>query len=154
MEQQKLNKLVEANMHKIYAWCRAKVYHTQDAEDLAADIICSIIKSGDRIKNDDAFYGYMWKIARNSLLSYISNKRQADLPYDETTVSVYWQETDLDMIRREQLATLRRELSILSGNYREATVQYYIHSKSCAEISVRFINLFKFSPFLKMNMRY
>lgn len=135
MEQQKLNKLVEANMHKIYAWCMAKVYHRQDAEDLAADIIYSIIKSGDRIKNDDAFYGYMWKIARNSLLTCISNKRQTDLPYDETTVGVYWQKTDLDMIHREQLAALRRELSILSGNYREATVQYYIHSKSCAEIS-------------------
>ncbi|MBQ7647344.1 MAG: RNA polymerase sigma factor [Clostridia bacterium] len=135
MEQKKVNRLVEENMRKVFAWCLAKVYHRQDAEDLTADILCAVIRSGGKIKSDDAFYGYLWKVAKNSLASYIRNKRREYMPYDESFVGVFWQDPASDAIRGEQFSALRRELAILSGKYREVTVQHYIYSKSCSEIS-------------------
>lgn len=135
MEQNMLARLVAENMHKIYAWSLAKVYDKQDAEDLASEIVCAVLDSGSTLRNDAAFYGFMWQIAENTLCRYIRSKQNTAIPLDEAPVGVYWQDTDDKIMHNEQLAMLRRELSILSGKYREAIVQYYIHDKSCSEIA-------------------
>lgn len=132
MEQNMLARLVAENMHKIYAWSLAKVYDKQDAEDLASEIVCAVLDSGSTLRNDAAFYGFMWQIAENTLCRYIRSKQNTAIPLDEAPVGVYWQDTDDKIMHNEQLAMLRRELSILSGKYREAIVQYYIHDKSCS----------------------
>ena len=47
----------------------------------------------------------------------------------------YWDTPESEVIHREELQLLRRELALLSSQYREATVAYYIRNKSCAEIA-------------------
>ena len=42
-----------------------------------------------------------------------------------------------DIIKKEEVNLLRRELSLLSKQYRESTVLYYIEDLSCSEISNR-----------------
>lgn len=101
MDRKTVEKLIKENLHTVFAWSISKLYDKNDAEDLAQDIICDVLKSAHRLENDEAFFGFMWKIAENTLCARL----------------------------------LRRELSLLSSQYREATVRYYIYGKSCSEIS-------------------
>lgn len=134
MDKQTVSKLIEDNLHKLYAWSMAKLYDKSEAEDMTYDIICALLKSAHRIENDGAFYGYMWKIARNTLYMKIRSKRET-LPLEDSYMGVCIETPEDNAVDREQTALLRRELSLLAGQYRRVTVEYYIYGRSCSEIS-------------------
>lgn len=135
MEQQTLYRLISENIHKIYAWSFAKVYQKQDAEDLAGEIICDMLESGGRIKNDDAFFGYLWRLANHKICGYIRRKQRSESQLNSEFFGNYWPSAEETVQKQEQLAALRRELSLLSGRFREVTVQYYLYGKTCSQIA-------------------
>jgi DNA-directed RNA polymerase specialized sigma subunit, sigma24 homolog len=92
--------------------------------------------SARRLERDDAFYAFMWKIASNTFRKYIRKKQDNYIPFDEQFVGVYWKTPEDEYVESEQLGLLRRELSMLAGQYRAVTVAYYIKGKSCSEIAV------------------
>ncbi len=61
------SKLIEENLHTIFAWSLSKLYDKTEAEDLSQDIICAVLKSVHRLEKDEAFYGFMWRIAEEIL---------------------------------------------------------------------------------------
>ena len=81
----------------------------------------------------------MWKIADNTYKNYLRIKsknasRTAELDVNTADES----DSALDnIIKKEEANLLRRELSLLSKQYRETTVLYYIEDLSCSEISKR-----------------
>lgn len=129
------SKLIEENLHTIFAWSLSKLYDKTEAEDLSQDIICAVLKSVHRLEKDEAFYGFMWRIAENTLRARLRKKRPDNVCFDEGFCGVYWNTPEDDFIKSEELSLLRRELSLLSRMYREVTVRYYIYGKSCSEIS-------------------
>lgn len=129
------SKLIEDNLHNIYAWAYSKVFDKQTAEDLAQDIILAALKSADRLENDGAFWKYFWRIADNVLRTYIRKNKNPHVEFDEKFVGVYMQSPEDNIIKSEEIKLLRRELSILSKMYREVTVKHYIYGKSCKEIA-------------------
>lgn len=135
MNKETVGKLIEENLTNIFAWSMSKLYKKSEAEDLAGDIICAVLESADRLKNDDAFYGYLWRIANNMLVSKLRKKRHDTVELDEQYIGVYCQTPEDDYIQSEQIMLLRRELSLLSDRYRRAAVLFYIYGKSCSEIS-------------------
>ena len=135
MEQQTLYRLISENIHKIYAWSFAKVYQKQDAEDLAEEIICDMLEAGERIKKDDAFFGYLWRLANHKLCGYIRRKQRAEPQLSSEFFGNYWPSAEETVQKQEQLDALRRELSLLSGRFREVTVQYYLYGKTCSQIA-------------------
>lgn len=132
MEQEKVSALVEENMKTIFAYALSRVSHKEDAEDLAGDIILSILSSAQKIRDDNAFFGYIWAIAANTYKKYLYKKSR--LHYEELDEEAA-DEKDFvrDIIQTEQFCTLRRELALLSKEYRECTVAYYFEGLSCAE---------------------
>ncbi|MBQ7834574.1 MAG: sigma-70 family RNA polymerase sigma factor [Ruminiclostridium sp.] len=127
--------LIEENLHTIFAWSISKLYDKTEAEDLAQDIICAVLSSVHRLEKDEAFYGYMWRIAENTLRARLRKKRPESVCFDDGFCGVYWNTPEEDYIKSEEISILRRELSLLSQMYREVTVRYYIYGKSCSEIS-------------------
>ncbi|MCM1522890.1 MAG: sigma-70 family RNA polymerase sigma factor [Ruminococcus sp.] len=134
MDKQTVCRLIEANMHKLYAWSMAKLGNKNEAEDMTQDIICALLKSAHRLEKDGAFYGYMWKIARNTLYMKIRSRKET-LPLDDAYMGAYVETPEDKAVDREQVALLHRELSLLSRQYREVTVEFYIYGKGCDEIS-------------------
>ena len=129
------SELIEENLHTIYSWSFSKLYDKSEAEDLAQDIIYAVLKSVQRLEKDEAFFGYLWRTAENLLQARIrSRNRYTTVSEDECQGACYVTPED-EIIKSEELNLLRRELSILSDRYREVTVAYYIHGKSCSEIS-------------------
>ncbi len=137
MNYQTIASLVEANMKTIYAYALNRAAVKEEAEDLAGDIILAILQSVPRLKNDDAFYGWFWAIAANTVKKYFRKKSSSFVvEMDES----YSESEDISeaVIYNEEIAVLRRELTLLAKEYRECTLAYYFDELSCREISDKF----------------
>lgn len=156
MEQKEVAALVEENIKTIFAYSLSRVSNKEDAEDLCGDIILAIITSAPRIRDDDAFFGYICTIATNTYKKFLQKRNRAiftgldeEIPGDDDF-------TD-KILKTEELKSLRRELSLLSREFRECTVAYYFDGLSCAEtvsklgISLKMVKyyLFKTRKLLK-----
>ena len=138
MKQEKVAKLLSDNLKNIFAFSLSRLYDRSEAEDLTNDIICEVLKCAHRLKNDDAFYGFMWRIAENTFKKRIRKNNFQTIEFDESFVGTYWVTPEEEYLKTEELHLLRRELSLLSKQYRETTVAYYITGRSCSEISTDF----------------
>lgn len=135
MKREVAAELLQNSLKDIFAFSVSRLYDKQDAEDLTNDIILEVLSSADRLQNDEAFYGYMWKIAENTFKRFIRNKSIPKIEFNEKFLGAYWETPENKCIENEELLHLRRELSLLSKQYREVTVKYYIHNKTVAGIS-------------------
>lgn len=138
MEYKAVASLVEENMKTIFAYALHRVPHREEAEDLAEDIITAILQSAPALRNEDAFFGWFWKIASNTTGKYLYKKGRIPAVVDVDTLEHSISDcTDVisDIIRSEEISLLRRELALLSKEYRECTVAYYFDNLSCREIS-------------------
>lgn len=135
MEHSVLIQKLSDNLKEIFAFSASRLYNKQDAEDLTNDIIVEVLASADRLQNDEAFYGYMWKIAENTFKRYIRRKKNNEAEYHTDFLGVYWDTPESKLLEETELVVLRRELSLLSKQYREVTVKYYIENKSCTTIA-------------------
>ncbi len=135
MKQEQVSLLIEENLKTIYAYSLSRVSNKEDAEDLAGDIVLAILQSAPKMRDDNAFFGYIWAIAANTYKKYL-RKRKVHVfsELDETLAS---DEPDIvdEIYRSNEINKLRRELSILSKEHRECTVAYYIDGLSCADTS-------------------
>lgn len=111
----------------------AKTPTREEAEDLAQDIVCELIKSRDNLRSDDAFYGFMWSVADNVYKQWYRRKLKSAT--DELTVEIAEVIEDDTNDGGDDIYLLRRELSLLDEKYRRATILYYIDRKSCSEIA-------------------
>lgn len=116
----------------IYAYCLARTSSRHDAQDLAQDILLEIYRCIDSIRDERAFYGFMWAVAGNVYKRWCRKKRQ-DTQLRERLISI--RESRENTNEDDLVVLLRRELALLSKTYREAAVLYYVRNKSCEEIA-------------------
>lgn len=138
MNSERIYEFVEENMKTIFAYALSRVSNKEDAEDLANDIILAILGCADRIKSNDAMFGYVWKIAANTYKKFLRKRNYTLIAeYDDDILNSVSSDDDFtdNIAKTEQLHSLRRELSLLSRGYRECTVAYYFDGMSCAETS-------------------
>lgn len=136
MEQEKVSQLVAENIKTIFAYALSRVSHKEDAEDLAGDIVLAILQSAPKLRDDNAFFGYIWSIAANTYKKYL--RRKIRIRFDELAEDIP-SEDDFtrEILRSEEHKALRRELALLSREYRECTIAYYFDGLSCAETASR-----------------
>lgn len=135
MDRIKSEQLIVDNMKSIFGFALTRLGSVNEAEDLASDILYELIRSVGNLKDENRFYGFLWKVAENTYVDYLRRKsksvnRTAEL--DNTVADDAGSVCD-EMIRKEELNLLRRELSLLSKQYRDAAVLYYIEDLSCSE---------------------
>ena len=132
MEKKDLDFKISSAAKSLLSYCIMRTSSRFDAEDLAHDIILEMYKSSVNIRNDDAFYGFMWAVAGNVYKQWCRKKQNFKVcDYDNN----YLFYSDILYEDDTQLNLLRRELSLLSEKYRKAVILYYIENKSCSQIS-------------------
>ena len=139
MDSIKLERFITENMKSIFGFALTRLANTTEAEDLASDILYEIIRSAKNLKDEERFYGFMWKIAENTYMDYLRKKSKNASRFSELDENIT-DESDSaldEMIKKEERNLLRRELSLLSKQYRDATVLYYIEDLSCSEMANR-----------------
>lgn len=115
----------------VRAWCIARTPTRQDAEDLAQDVLLAMLESTPNLHDEGAFYAFMWGVARNVHRQWVSKRTRRN--ECELTDSAYEQDFPADA--PEDIALLRRELTLLSRQYREAAILYYVRGMKTAEIA-------------------
>jgi len=125
------------SMKSIFAFSRSRVSGSAEAEELSQQIVTELIASVDTLKNENAFYGWMWAVARNTYSNYIRARKKENFTTIESTHYIPDSKADIEstLLLKEDVNILRREMSLLARKYREAMVKYYIEEKSCSQIS-------------------
>ena len=115
----------------IRAWCIVRTPTVQDAEDLSQDVLLAMLEAAPNLRDEGAFYGFMWGVAGNVYRQWAKRKaRRKECELVESACEQVWPED-----APEDVALLRRELTLLSRRYREAAVLYYVHGMKTAEIA-------------------
>lgn len=140
MEQNLIADFAQENMKTIYAYALSRVSNREDAEDLAGDILLALLSCASRLRDEEALYGFVWSVAGNTYKKFLRKRnRQPIDPLSQDDLEQladpenFTLELEQEEVRREQLARLRRELSLLSREYRECTLCYYFQGLSCRE---------------------
>lgn len=134
--------LISENLTAIYGFAFARLYDKDQVEDLTGEIIYEILRSAKNLDNDEAFWGFAWRIAENTFRKFIKRnalrKTAEDLSEEDqwlepehSPAELYIEEEE----KNEQLYLLRRELSLLAKTHREVCIAYYIDNKSCSQIA-------------------
>lgn len=141
MEQEKIVSFLEENIKTIYAYALSRVSCKEAAEDLAGDIMLAILQDGHRVEREEAFFGYVWSIAANTYKKYLYKKSRIEFAcLEDTDIKAEDFTTDVveNLWQKEQTGKLQRELALLSKEYRECTVAYYLDGLSCKEVAEKF----------------
>ncbi len=163
MKKAQLDDKIQELAKSLLSYCTTRTSTQFDAEDLAHDILLELYNSAENLRDENAFYAFMWAIASNVYKQWCKKKngrQEAALTEDLAQFEEPLTEENDDVY------LLRRELTLLSKKYREAVVLYYIENLSCPEIAhklsisesmVKYL-LFKSRKFLKegiaMNRNY
>lgn len=134
LDKKELDSKIEETAKTLLSYCTARTSNHFEAEDLAQDIIVEIYKSADNIRNDDAFYGFMWAVAGNVYKQWCRNRSKIKECELNDSLPEEPEQPDKD---NSDMYLLRRELTLLTEKYRRAVILYYIENKSCSEISNR-----------------
>jgi len=139
MNNKRAAELISDNLKAVYGYAFGKLFDKDDVNDLVSDIVVNALKNADRIKDEQAFWGYFWRVAETTFLRFIK-KKNADIPLDEIPDGfLFTRSVEDDYVMNEEqnelIYALRRELSLLSKTHRDVTVAYYIQGKSCSQIA-------------------
>lgn len=138
MTEEQAGKLLAQNLRAVYGYACARLYDKQDAEDLASEILCEVIAAAPRLRQDSAFWGYVWRTAENTFRKRIRRERLM-LLLEEHGIDEAAQSPEEILLEREAknavTANLRRELSLLRRAQRDICIDYYIDHKSCRQIA-------------------
>lgn len=142
MTRETAGRLTAENINTLYGFALSRLGDTDEAEELTAEIISALLSSLERLRDDEKFYSFMWKVAQNTYVAYIRSRARQRAHYsglpdgaDEDIADE--RSVEADVLMRDDIRRLRRELSLLSENYRRATVCYYIDGLSCRETAER-----------------
>ena len=120
----------------IFAYALKRSGDRYEAEDLSQEIILSLYGSAHALREMDRFYGWMWATADNVYKTHLrKQRRHTSVTYNENLAMPQHELPENLLVDKEQIGFLYRELSILSGLYRECMVMYYIKGKSGDEIA-------------------
>ncbi|MCL2285431.1 MAG: sigma-70 family RNA polymerase sigma factor [Firmicutes bacterium] len=126
------------SLKKLFFYCLKRTGNRTAAEDLSGDISLEILTMLNRGYKPENFNGWMWAVARTKYAAWAKKKKifsqnmiVGDMPIDLASC----ENIENDIVQNETIAFLRRELSIMSKEYREITVAYYMENRKIADIA-------------------
>ena len=77
MTDKRASELLSENLTAIYGYAFSKLYDKDKVDDLASEIVYEIIVSARNLQNEEAFWGFAWKIAENTFRRFIRKSKTA-----------------------------------------------------------------------------
>ena len=115
-----------------------KTGNAGDAEDLAADVLLDALAALRKGPSIASLNAWVWRVARNRYAGWAEDKHRALARMaDEAEAENVAAPADLteNVIRREDMALLRRELAFIRREHRELIVAFYIEDRSVRDIA-------------------
>jgi len=123
---------------KLFYFCLKKTGCEEEARELTQDIALQILTALNRGTLPGHFPAWVWQIARNRYAAWADAKnrsRRTQTDPEALELEDPADRPDELIIRREQLALLRRELAFISAEYREVVVAHYFHQQGVRDIA-------------------
>ena len=160
MDKEIYEKLVTDAAKTIFSFCRARTNSKEEAEDMSQDIVYTLLKTRENLRDTKAFYGFMWAVARNIYKDMCKSRYKK--PVAELDENIPDGCLPLAELLEKELdfQLLYRELGLLTDQYRKVTIMYYFDGMKVFDISkslcisesmVKFL-LFKTRKILKEGM--
>jgi len=110
------------------------------AEDLAADVLLTLLAALRRGDTINRLHAWVWQVARRRYAAWARDKRRCILrEAGEEEAANQPDDSDMmgDFLRWEDMNLLRRELAFIRRDYREVIVAHYMEDRSVADIAHR-----------------
>lgn len=119
----------------VYAWCAARTATPTDAEDLSQEVLLAMLRAAPNLRDEQAFYGFMWGVAGNVYRSWLRKRRMHPAALEDAESSADSREFFAAVEAEEDIRLLRRELTLLTRQCRTAAVLYYIRGMKVAQVA-------------------
>ena len=126
-----------AQMSKtIFSYCLSRTSSYTEAEDLSQEILLECCRCIVNLKDEKAFYSFVWRTADNILKKYYSRKKRfQECELDENISDNPYNEIEERAENDIQLKLISRELAFLRSSYRNTMIEYYVNERSVKEIA-------------------
>jgi RNA polymerase sigma factor (sigma-70 family) len=116
-EQERFEKLIEANQGMIFKICNIYCRNQADREDLAQEIVFALWKGRQKYNPDFKFSTWMYRVALNVAISYYrrSKKTENTVPFSENHLNIKNPESDLPDRRSEAILLCQEVLKTVSA---------------------------------------
>lgn len=141
MNDKRASELLTANLNAIYGYAFSRLYDKDSVDELTSEIVYEIMTSAHRLQDEQAFWGFAWRIAENTFRRFIRRDGLASPSVELTdeNIDAHCPSPEQEYLQREseseEIYLLRRELSLLKKRHREVSVAYYVDGKSCSQIA-------------------
>ena len=136
-----IHSLIHDYAEKLFYFCLKKTSDNYAAEDLTSDILLNIITALEKGIVPEHFSSWVWQIARNRYSVWAGKKHKqnasesaADI--EEIEIEDRTAVPEDELIRKDQLLLLRREMSFISSHYRDIVVAYYFQGIKISDIAL------------------
>lgn len=112
-------------IEKIYGYAINKTYTREEADELAQEILLTVIKELPKLKNENSFEPWLWGVANNTTKTFrrYMGKQRAMYSYDTLEDLSFYDEYEL--INDDVYEKLREKIAMLSNIYRDIIILYY-----------------------------
>jgi RNA polymerase sigma factor (sigma-70 family) len=128
-------------LEKLYYFALRKTGNRHEAEDLAQEIAMQALASVARGNRPADFNRWLWAVARNRFARWAKERRRrSGLVHDDEILSAQPDgvpSAEASLVRADEHAALRRELALLTRDYRDIVVAYYFAGERIADIAAR-----------------
>lgn len=94
------SELYNLYFEKIYRFIFYRTSHKEVAEDLAEDVFVKAYEKLKSVKEDKLFEGWLYQIARNTIIDYYRSKKQ-NVPIEEVENILQYESTVIDILNLE-----------------------------------------------------
>ncbi len=123
-------------LDKIFGWSYNRLRNRMAAEELTQEICLRLLKSAARTERIDNLWGWIWGIAKYTLIQYKRDNGHIALDIDDFETLASYDETEETVLHNEEINLLRHAVSELSGKYREIVILHYVYEKTISEIAM------------------
>lgn len=127
--------VIESYIDKVYGYAVNHTYSREEADELAQEILFTVVRELPKLRDESKFEPWLWGIACNVTKSFRRNmgKQRAMYSYDMLE-KLPFEDEDFDE-EEEIYDFLRTKIAILSEIYRDIIVLYYYDGLSTKTIS-------------------
>lgn len=129
------NDRIAAMSRTVYAWCAARTATAADAEDLSQEVLLTMLHAAPNLKDERAFYGFMWSVAGNVYRGWLRKKRMCPVTLEDAEASPDPVSPFAALEETDDVRLMRRELTLLNRQCREAAVCYYVRGMKVAQVA-------------------
>ncbi|HEX3078664.1 MAG TPA: sigma-70 family RNA polymerase sigma factor, partial [Lachnospiraceae bacterium] len=127
------NELIETT----YNYFFKRLNNSEDAKDLAQDILLEAIKALKRKKEIKHFYSWYWKLAHNRYCMFLSMKENKAVCIDTYIDTLKDEKPNSidDFIKMDEISEINYAISKLSKIHRQIIVYFYLKEMKISEIA-------------------